>query len=105
MPIYLIFACEIIVFSFLIGGFMNSTILAMVILCGSGLIMYAFFQWVYTSTPLVWGATLLGAITALLWASYIDAWLGTTCVALLLSLVSGTVCYLLNGCFFKRYQV
>ncbi len=104
MPVYLIFACEIIVFSLLIGAFMNSLVLGVTILGGSSIIMYALFQRLYNALPLVWGATFLASITSLLWASYIDAWLGTTFLAILFGLLSGFICYTLNDYFFKTYQ-
>jgi hypothetical protein len=104
MPIYLIFSCEIIVFSLLLGAFMDSLALGLAILGGSGLIMNVLFQRLYNALPLVWGATVLGSITTLLWASYLDAWLGTTFIAILFGLLSGFVCYTLNDYFFKTYQ-
>ncbi|HUX80606.1 MAG TPA: hypothetical protein VMW10_12805 [Alphaproteobacteria bacterium] len=101
MPVYLIFACEVIVFSFLIGAFMNSLVLSVTVLGASGLLMYILFQWLYNTQPLVWGATLLGGITTLLWASYLDTLCGTTFIAILLGLLSGFICYVLNDRFFK----
>ncbi len=101
----LIFSCEIFAFSFLIGAFTGSSIFGLVVLGGSSLIMYAFFQRLYTALPLVWGATLLGGITTLLWASYIDAWFETTFIAVFLGLLSGVICYFANDRFFKKYQV
>lgn len=105
MPIYLIFSCEIVVFSLLIGAFMDSLIFGLSILGGSGLIMFTLFQRFYNALPLVWGATLLGSLATLLWTSYIDGWLGTTFIALLFSLLFGFICYVLNDHFFKTYQV
>jgi len=105
MPIYLIFSCEIVVFSLLIGAFMDSLIFGLSILGGSGLIMFTLYERWYKALPLVWGATLLGSLTTLLWTSYIDDWLGTTFIALIFSLLFGFVCYVLNDYFFKTYQV
>lgn len=105
MPVYLIFACEIVVFSFLIGAFMNSLVLGVTVLGASGLIMYLLFQWLYDAQPLVWGATFLGGFTTLLWTSYLDAWCGTTFIAILFGLLSGFICYVLNRHFFKTYHV
>ena len=105
MPVYSIFACEIITFSFLIGAFMGSSTFGLVILGGSSLIMYILFQRLYNALPLVWGATLLGGTAILLWASYIDAWFETTFIAVFFGLLSGVICYLANDRFFKKYQV
>ncbi len=105
IPVYSIFACEIGVFSFLIGAFMNSLILGFMIFSGSGLVMYTLFQRFYTFLPLVWGATLLGWMTTFLWTSYIDRGLGTNFMAILLSLSSGFFCYVLNERFFKRFSI
>ena len=105
MPIYLIFTCEIVVFSLLIGAFMDSLVLGVIILGGSILIIYTLFQRLYTALPFIWGATFLASLTALLWASYIDQWLGTTFIAIFCGLLSGALCYVLNDYFFKTYQV
>jgi len=96
MAIFLIFGCEFIVFSFLIGAFMGSFGLGLVILGGTSLIMYALFQRMYTPRPLIWGVTLLASFATLLWTSYIDFWFGTTFMAILLGLLSGTLFYILN---------
>lgn len=104
MPIYLIFSCEIIVFSFLIGAFMGSSVLGVGIVGCSGLIMYLLFQRFYNPPPFIWGATLLGGMTTLLWASFIDTWLGTNFIAILLSLIVGSLCYILNDFFFNKYK-
>jgi formate-dependent nitrite reductase membrane component NrfD len=66
MAIFLIFGCETIVFSFLIGAFMGSFGLGMVILGGAGLIMYALFQRIYTLRPLIWGTALLAGFATIL---------------------------------------
>ena len=105
MPVFFIFSCEVIVFSFLISAFMNSLALGVAISGASGFIMYLLFQRLYSSLPLVWGATLLGGLMILLWASYIDMWLGTTFIAIFLSLLGGTLCYFLNRLFFQEYQI
>lgn len=96
MAIFLIFGCETIVFSFLIGAFMGSFGLGMVILGGAGLIMYALFQRIYTLRPLIWGTALLAGFATILWASYIDFWLGTTFMAILLGFLNGALFYFLN---------
>lgn len=105
MPIYLIFSCEVVVFSFLIGAFMGSSTLGVTVLGVSSLIIYLFFQRLYTSLPLIWGGTILGGIATLLWTSYIDTWLGTNFIAILLSFIFGGFCYIANDHFFRKYQV
>ena len=105
MPIYLIFSCEIIFFSFFIGGFANSIILGFTILGSSGLTMYALGQMLYNPQPYVWGGTILGGLATFLWASYIDTWLGTSYIAVLLSFLMGRICYSLNNFFFKKYYI
>lgn len=104
MPVFLIFGCEIAFFSFLIGAFMHSIGLAVSVLGGSSLAMYMLFQRYYTFWPMVWGSTLLGGLSALLWGSYLDAWLGTNFIAIFLSLLSGVLCFFLNDLFFRKYQ-
>ena len=96
MAVLLILGCETIVFSFLIGAFMGSFGLGLVVLGGTSLIMYALFQRIYTPRPLIWGVTLLAGFATLFWASYIDFWLGTTFIAILLGFLSGTLFYFLN---------
>lgn len=96
MAIFLILGCEIIVFSFLIGAFMGSFGLGLVVLGGTGLIMYALFQRIYTLRPLIWGTALLASFATLLWASYIDFWLGTTFMAIFLGFLNGALFYFLN---------
>ncbi len=103
MPVFLILACEIAVFSFLIGAFLGSVLLGLIILFLYGIAMYFLFQEFYTPLPFVWGATLLASIATLLWASYIDIWLGTAFMTVLLTPLSGTLCYLLNNSFLRRY--
>lgn len=102
MAILLILGCEIIVFSFLIGAFLSSFGLGLVILGGTSLILYALFQRKYTPHPLVWGATLLASFATLLWTSIIDFWLGTTFIAILLCLLSGASVYFLNAWILKK---
>lgn len=105
MPVYLIFSCEIIFFSFLIGGFADSIILGFSILGSGGLLMYALSQKFYSAHPYIWGGTILGGLTTFLWASYIDAWFGTSFIAVLLSLLMGHIFYFLNNLFFKKYYI
>ncbi len=104
MPVYGIFTCEMVVFSLLIGAFMDSLVLGVIILGSTGILIYTLFHRLYNPLPLVWSATVLGSLTVLLWASYIDAWLGTTFIAILSSFLTGVFCYLLNDRFFKKYQ-
>lgn len=96
MAILLILGCETIVFSLLMGAFMGSFGLGVVILGGASLIMYALFQRIYTPRPLIWGTALLAGFSTLLWASYIDFWLGTTFMAVLLGFLSSALFYFLN---------
>jgi len=105
MPIYLILGCEIAFFSFLIGTYMHSFTFGLAILGVSSIIIYALFQSLYNLRPFVWGATLLAGLTTLLWASYIDRWLGTNFIAILFSILSGSLCYVLNDRFLKKYQL
>ncbi|MBS0271413.1 MAG: hypothetical protein JSR85_02050 [Proteobacteria bacterium] len=105
MPVYLIFSCEVIVFSFLIGAFRGSSTLGFTILGSSSLIIYFLFQRLYTPLPLVWGVTILSGIATLLWVSYIDTWLGTNFIAIILSFIVGGLCYIVNDRFFKKYHV
>ncbi|MBY0292371.1 MAG: hypothetical protein K2W92_03695 [Alphaproteobacteria bacterium] len=105
MPVYLIFSCEIIFFSFLIGGFADSIILGFTILGSGGLIMYALGERLYSAHPYIWGGTILGGLATFLWASYIDIWLETSFVAVLLSLLMGSICYFLNNLFFEKYYI
>lgn len=105
MPVYLIVGCETAVFSFLISSYMHSFVLGLVILGGSSLIMYALFQHFYSPLPFIWGVTLLGSLTTLLWTSYLDIWLGTSFIAIFLSLFSGVLFYFLKSRFFKKYHV
>jgi hypothetical protein len=103
MPIFLIMACEMATFSFLIGAFMKSLILGLVVFAASGFSVYFLFQEFYNPRILVWGVTILASITALLWSTYIDAFLGTLFMTIVLSLVSGFVCYIINAQLIKQY--
>lgn len=104
MPIFLVFGCEVVALSFLIGAFMSSVVFGFT-LCGlSSLTMYFFYQKFYKPFPFVWGVTLLAGMNSLLWASYIDKWCGTTYVAVLLGFITAVCFYFLNKRFFKKSQ-
>lgn len=101
MSIFVIYSCEVIALSFLIGTFMSAPILGFTI-CGlSGLVLYALYQKFYNPLPLIWGATLLSGLNSLLWASYLDTWFGTTFIAISASLVTGMYFYYLNKKLFS----
>lgn len=103
MPVFLILGCELAFFSLLLGAYMHSLGLGFVILGGSGLVIYPFFQRLYNLYPFLWMITFLGSLTALLWVSYIDFFLGTNFVAVMLSIVVGFVVYMGNYFFIKKY--
>ena len=105
MPIFIILGCEVAVLSFLIGAYFHSVGLGAVLLGGSGLILYAFFQNLYSLTPFLWGISLLGGLTALLWGSYLDWWLGTNFIALFLAFLCGAIGYAFNYVFLKKYHL
>ncbi len=96
MAIFVIYACEIIALSFLLGTFMSSSILGLSISGLAGLLMYVLYQRFYNTTPLIWGVTLLAGANGLLWASYIDTWLDTTFIAIIAAFIIGSYFYYLN---------
>lgn len=104
MSVFVIFACEVVTFSFLIGTFGSSSILGLSV-CGlSGLIMYALYQKFYNSLPFIWGIALLAGTNSLLWASYIDALFDTTFIALTLGIITAVFFYGLNKRLFKMFH-
>lgn len=103
MPVFLILSCEMGVFSLLLGAYMHSLGLGLVILGASSLVIYPFFQRLYSPHPFLWIISFLGSLTTLFWASYIDYFLETNFIAIFLSLTIGAVLYVLNYLFVKKY--
>ncbi|MBY0500490.1 MAG: hypothetical protein K2P93_00620 [Alphaproteobacteria bacterium] len=103
MPVFLILGCEVAVFSFLIGAYMDSVGFGLCILGAAGLLMYFLYQKIYTFLPLVWEITLLGTMATLFWCSSIDRWLGTNFIAIFLALSMGSLLFFLNNHFLKKY--
>lgn len=104
MPIFLILSCEIGFFSFLIGAYFHSVGIGFITLGGSGLILYGLFQQFFSLQPLVWSVTFLGGFAILLWTTYIDQWFGTSFIALLFSLLTGTLLYFMNNLFLRKHH-
>lgn len=105
MTVFLFLGCEVVAFSLLLGAYMGSLGLGFVILGISCLIIYGLFQWLYNLHPFLWVITLLGSLTTLLWASYIDYFFGTTFIAIFLSIGAGSILYILNYFFVKNYHL
>jgi hypothetical protein len=103
MSVFLLFGCEIAMFSLLLGSYLGSLGLGLIILGGSGLIIYPLFQRLYTLHPFLWVITFLGGLTTLLWASYIDFFFDTNFVAVFLSVFIGIVLYSANYFFAKKH--
>jgi hypothetical protein len=101
MSIFVIYSCEVIALSFLIGTFMSSPVLGFTICGMSGLIMYALYQKFYTPLPLIWGTTLLAGLNGFLWASYLDTWFGTTFIAIIAGTLTAVYFYYLNKKLFS----
>lgn len=103
MPVFLLLGCETVMFSLLLGAYMDSLSLGLVILGGSALFIYPLFQRFYTLYPYLWMVTFLGSLTTLLWVSYIDFFLGTTFIAVFSSILMGVVIYGANYYFVKKH--
>jgi len=103
MPIFLIIACEVASFSFLIGSFLRSITVGVAVSVLSGIFIYSLFQQFYNPRILVCGVTILASFATLLWSTYIDAWLGTIFMTLILTFIIGLVCYVLNDELIKKY--
>lgn len=96
MSIFIIYACEVIALSFLLGTFMSSSSLGLAIAGLSGIIVYALYQRYFKPTPLIWTVSLLAGMNSLLWGSYLDTWLGTTFIAISAGIVTVIYFYILN---------
>lgn len=103
MSVFLLLGCEGVVFSLLLGAYMNSLGLGLVLLGGSVVIVYPLFQYFYSLYPFLWMVTFLGSLTTLLWASYLDFFFGTTFIAVFSSIFTGVVIYGVNYFFVKKH--
>lgn len=103
MPVFLLLGSEVVAFSLLLGAYMGSIGLGFVILGGSGLIIYPFYQRFYTPQPFLWMITILGGLATLTWASYLDYFFDTNFIAILLSTIVAAILYISNYLFVKKY--
>lgn len=103
MTVFVVFGCEVMVFSLLLGAYMNSLGLGLAILGGSSLVIYCLFQWLYNLKPFLWVITALGTLTTFFWVSYIDFFFETNFISIFLSIFMGFVIYYTNYLFTKKY--
>lgn len=96
MYIFVIYGCEVIALSFLIGTYMSSMSLGLAISGLSGLALYVLYQRFYKPTPLIWGVSLLAGFNSILWGRYLDTWLDTTFLALSGGILTILYFYFLN---------
>lgn len=103
MSVFLFLGCELGFFSLLLGAYMDSLGLGFVIIGICALMMYPLFQHFNSLYPFIWMITLLGSLTTLLWATYIDFFFDTTFIAIFLSIFMGVFLYYTNYFFIKKY--
>jgi hypothetical protein len=103
MPVLFIYSCECAFFSLLIGAYFSSVFLGLAILGLTGIALYALYQRFYNTIFFVWGVSLLAGIAALFWGSTLDILLGTTFIAVILSVIVTVVCFISNRFLFEKY--
>lgn len=105
MSIFLLLGCELGFFSLLLGAYLDSLGLGFVILGICAVVMYPLFQHFNSLYPFIWLIILLGSLTTLLWATYLDYFFDTTFIAVSLSLIAGVVIYNANYFFLKNIMM